>query len=547
MKRNKPCPKCVEVGRDKDGDHLFLMKDDKAWHCARPYHEPYYESLDGEEIEWGKPDAGASVVGSVDIDTLKAESIRKIPKSIINKYGIRVEFDEHTREPVKHYYPITKNHGAKIIAWKIRTLPKSFVVLPPIGKTEVDLFGMQSYPFHPRVLIITAGELDACAATAMFSGFAKTMCVSLPFGDSDMKAIISNMEWLKTIDEIVFCPDQDEPGLAAVERIAALLPDIRIAKYSEKDACAMLDNGKGAEFVDAVEHAKKYKPSSIVTVESIKSEALKPIEWGLSYPFPRLTELTYGLTTKSIIGVGAGPGAGKTSFMKGLITHLAFGHGEKAGIFGLEETPAQILRSLGGYLVGLPVHLPDCEYDEEKLKEAIDSFDGKVYIYDHHGYRDWQDIVSAITYLAHDGVRFFFIDPLSALTAHLSASDANSYLNNAMFTLSKLTQQLDISVFHVNHLNNPATGKDHGAGGKVYASQFAGSRAMWKFSTEVWGLERNQLAEDDEEKNTVRLVLLKSRLSGLTGEMFLKYDRSTGTLMEKVHTGTFMDLVEDIK
>jgi hypothetical protein len=115
-----------------------------------------------------------------------------------------------------------------------------------------------------------------------------------------------------------------------------------------------------------------------------------------------------------------------------------------------------------------------------------------------------------------------------------------------MFVISKLTQSLGISVIHVNHLNNPASGADHGAGGKVYGSQFTGSRAMWKFSTDLWGLERNQLADEIYERNKVKLVVLKNRLSGVTGAVHLKYDADKGRLEElgtsSAATAGFTDL-----
>jgi twinkle protein len=171
-------------------------------------------------------------------------------------------------------------------------------------------------------------------------------------------------------------------------------------------------------------------------------------------------------------------------------------------------------------------------YDPDQLRAAMESLRGLVYIYNHKGYRDWMDVEHAMMYFISLGIENIFIDPLSALTAHLSSSDANTYLNNAMFVMSKLIQSSPVNIFHVNHLNNPSTGKDHGAGGKVYGSQFTGSRAMWKFSTDLWGLERDQLSDDPLEKNTVEVVIIKNRLSGQTGRVRLRYNNKTGTLAE---------------
>jgi twinkle protein len=538
MEKNRACPECKKIGHDKDDDHLFLMLDNETWCCSKDYHEPYYER-DGSPVS---PRESKCLDDTPDLSELEAASIRGIPKEVIDKYGIKVEYDTTTGLPIKHWYPITTDHGKTIVSWKRRTLPKDFMVIPSISKDKVvDLFGMKSSPFSPDIILITEGELDACAAHTMLIGFRRLMCLSVPFG-GNIKAILDNLDFIRGASRIVLCPDQDAVGEKMINKLSLIIPEMLIMRFSEKDACDMLLEGKQAEFKDAFTHAKIHKPTSIVSVTDIMDEALKPVEWGLSYPFKRLTELTYGLMERSIIGIGGGPGTGKTSFIKSLQSHLVFKHKQPIGIFALEERPSQTLRSLGGLVINKPVHLPDCIYDHKKLQEAINSFDGLVELYDRDNYRDWNDIEDTMVYMAHMGIKFMFIDPLSALTAHLSASDANSYLNNAMFTLSKLTQSLGITVFHVNHLNNPTGGKDHGAGGKVYGSQFTGSRAMWKFSTDMWGLERDQYAESDEERNRMKLVILKNRLSGVSGSVILQYHRDEGKLKEVPVHGAFMDL-----
>ena len=177
--------------------------------------------------------------------------------------------------------------------------------------------------------------------------------------------------------------------------------------------------------------------------------------------------------------------------------------------------------------------MPGRDYDEKSLESILDTFDGLVYTYDHaRDYTDWPDIENTIRYMASMGVKFFFLDPLSALVAHLSASDANTFLGRALLSMSKITQTMPVTIFHVNHLNNPTQGKDHGAGGHVYGGQFAGSRAMWKYSTDLWGLERNQLADDPTERNRSKLVTIKYRKPSMPGSFELDYDIATGTLQE---------------
>lgn len=181
--------------------------------------------------------------------------------------------------------------------------------------------------------------------------------------------------------------------------------------------------------------------------------------------------------------------------------------------------------------MNLPIHKPDCVYDKEVAREIGRSFQGNARFYG-GDCEDWNEIEAAIRYFISKGVKYFFIDPLSALVEHLSASEANTELGKIMRAMRKLRKAHQVTFFHSNHLNNPSTGKEHGEGGAIRGSQFAGSRAQWKYSTLLLGAERNQYAEDEEEKNTVKLQVIKDRLGGNTGYITLMYDKDTGTLVE---------------
>jgi len=158
--------------------------------------------------------------------------------------------------------------------------------------------------------------------------------------------------------------------------------------------------------------------------------------------------------------------------------------------------------------------------------------EGKAEFYDGFS-EDWNEVESQVRYFASKGIRFYFIDPVSALVEHLSPSDANTELGRIYRSIRKFRMEQGLTFFIVNHLNNPQSGKDHGAGGDVYGSQFSGSRAQWKYSTALWGLVRDQLADDPDERNKVKLSVIKDRLGGNTGYVYLKYNTATGKLEEE--------------
>lgn len=544
--KNRACPACKAVGRDSNDDHLFLMQGGDRWACSKnndvsPPHPPYFEDVNHKPLTgFSNPLQNFSTAAAVNkpvdmaaIKNLTGAAIREIPKDIVDFYGVKVEHDQATGQQVKHYYPITSD--GKLVTYKVRTLPKTFFNLHTNDQlpNHLDMFGTNTLSGVPSTGLIAEGQLDAMAVFSMLINHKvqNVRCLSVPNG-ANLVAVKANIELLRKVPNLYYCPDNDAVGLALVPEIAKLLPGIRIVEYSEKDAELMLRKGKSLEFYNAFRRAQPYKPASVVSTTKLKDEAMKPVQFGLSYPFATLTKKTYGLALRRLIGIGAGPGTGKTVLAQSLIQHIVYIHKMKAGVFALEEQPAESLRRMAGHIMKLPIHLPGINYDPRILSQVMDTLDGLLFYYDHSGYRDWQDVEEAMRFMAMDGVKFFFIDPISALHTHLGAGDANQFLNKAMFEMSRMIHELEITIFHINHLNNPDGGKDHNEGGMVKASQFTGSRSQWRFSTDVWGLSRDATNSDVAVQNLTTFSILKNRLSGELGSFQIRYNHQTGTLEE---------------
>lgn len=86
----------------------------------------------------------------------------------------------------------------------------------------------------------------------------------------------------------------------------------------------------------------------------------------------------------------------------------------------------------------------------------------------------------------------------------------------------------------ISHLTTPED-KSHEEGGRVTIKQFKGSRAIGYWSHFMYGMERNQQAEDEETRHTTIFRILKDRLTGQgVGQTFaLGYDKTTGRLYRK--------------
>ena len=569
---NRRCPVCVENGRDNGADkgHLFLMTDKKRWMCNKTEAHPdgqlvfYPNDMENDEPIFGDEepeeypeepkkdeDAPHDLLGQKHTNipledftnsegafkpsqsTTVCEDFRGVPAEWWQKYG--VEFNKVDGELVRQFYPVTLK--GKLRTRKVRMIEdKEFYWEDKKKAKTKDLFGMLTMPDKiPKRLLLTEGEIDAVSAAYMLKKY-KVVALSGMDGDS-IKNIAQNSELLEKIPVLTFCPDQDVAGNDFCEKIVSLFPDVLIMDISRKDANEMLKDGREREFVDAYFNAGKYKPPSIVEVSSFADSLSTPVPMGISYPWLSLDQITYGIVPHTILSLGSGPGAGKTTLVRAIQEHLMFHHDLPVGLFSLEESKEMTLRYLVGYRMNQRIHLPGSKYDVDEAIHHAEELEGKAFIYDRRYFNgNWEKIEKSIRFMYAMGVKHFFIDPLTALVIHHDSSTQNTALGKIMSDLSTLMQELPIYVMLVNHLNNPTSGPTHDEGGMVLPSQFTGSKSQWRFSTDMLGAERNVLSEDEDIKNTMIIRGLKHRTDGsLTGRYIkLHYNVMTGRLEEPV-------------
>lgn len=457
-------------------------------------------------------------------------SSRGISKLACEKYGVRVGIDPETGEVDSHYYPVTK--GGNLSGYRKRKLPKDFVGIGDNKSTE--LFGQNIAGDGGKLLVIVEGELDALSTYDMFRQRGKNYrVVGIP--GANTRVIKNNLEWIEKFDTIILALDQDVHGEKTTRDICDILSSgkVKVASFSENDPNDMLVKGKGEEFFSSIMNAKGYRPDGIVSIDDIFEEAIKPIEWGLSWPWEKLTELTFGKRRKEIYGLGGGTGTGKTEILKEDIDHLIAKHNLPAGVIFLEEAPAMTAKILAGKHANKTFHIPDSGWTNDELKDNLNYLRGKVYFYDHWGSKDYEGLRNKIRYMVVTlGIKDIYLDHLTALVA--DEPDENKALGRIMSDLAALTQELDFTLVYISHLTTPH-GTPHEEGGRVTASQFRGSRAIAFWSHFMFGLERNQQAEDPEERHTITFRVLKDRYTGRsTGETFyMGYDHETGRLFEK--------------
>lgn len=460
---------------------------------------------------------------------IREVSKRKIPESIAQqfKYGFGHDKDGN-KVHVANYY----NKDKEIVGQKLRYPNKDFKF---IGDAKAStMFGMQLWGNTGKKLVITEGEIDALSYATATDG--KYPVISLKNGaQAAKKEISANIDWINGYEEIYIWFDNDEAGRQAVDDITSLIPadKLRIIRHPDYKDCNEVLTYKGkAGVVNAFYNAERYKPDDIVTPLDLLDTIAEPIEMGFDYAYESLTKLLYGRRFGEVVVVGAGVSVGKTDFIMSQVAH-DIAKGWKVASFMLEQSVKETMLRVAGKIDGVQYHLPNATYDKAKLTETVRSADQSLYMFDNFGANDWPTIKSKIRYMNYNyGCRIFYIDNLTALNSH--ATDERRNLDSLMAEVAGLAKELDIWVMLVSHLNPPKSGASHEAGGKTEQNQFTGSRAIMRWAYAMFGIERNTLHEDPEERNKGLIRVLKDRFSGsATGRTVgFYYDKDTGLVHE---------------
>lgn len=458
---------------------------------------------------------------------IKSIPERGITRSTCVKYEVRQ--DENS-----HYYPYTNGAGT-VVAAKVRGLAdKSFSIRGDFKGAQ--LFGQSLFASGGKAVTICEGELDALAAFQMQGSLYPTVSVRNG-AQAALKDCKAAFEWLDSFDSVVICFDADEPGQKAAKEVAELFGGkSKIVKHATgfKDACDYLAAGKEKEFINTWWRAEEFKPENIVTVDDIKERMLAPPVAGLPWCFDSLTRLTYGRRKGEIYGFGAGVGVGKTDVFTQQIAYDIDVLKEKVGVIYLEQDVVETAQRVAGKIDRKLYHIPDGGWSREQYEGSVDRLAARkqLYMMEHFGAMDWETVKGIIRYFAKAyDIKMIYLDHLTALAAN--EVDERRALDGIMADMASLAQSDGLIIHFVSHLTTPE-GKSHEEGGRVMEKHFTGSRAIARWSSYMFGLERHKQEPDPVKRQTTTFRVLKDRFAGsATGEKFgLHYDRKTGYLNE---------------
>lgn len=426
---------------------------------------------------------------------------------------------------IENYY----NDEGSRIGQKLRGKNKTFGV---IGKVSTQLFGRKCTPAGGKVLVITEGAIDALSYAEVRKNWP---VVSIPNGvNTAAKTLEANLEYIESFEKVILCFDNDDAGQTAANECKGTISPgkLYIAKLNPefKDFNEALKGGDVKSILNAVFEAEEVRPDGLVDMEDILEEALRPVEFGLPWFIPELTALTYGRRYGEIYALGAGTGVGKTDIFTEQVNYDVTTLDLHVGLLFLEQKPAETAKRVAGKYGNRRFHVPESGWSREELVESITALKGKVTFYDSFGQTEWSGVKVRIRHMNKaKGIRVFYLDHLTAMA---DTSDEKGSIEQIMKEMAGLANELNIIIHFISHLATP-DGTPHEEGGRVMIRHFKGSRSIGFWSFYMFGLERDQQAEDEAMRSITTFRVLKDRYTGqATGHTFhLGYDAETGRII----------------
>lgn len=490
---------------------------------------------------------------------------RGIKGTVAKFYNVRVGVNAHG-EVDRHYYPRYSRITGGIIQGKCRTLPKDFTK-GTLGRAwgEGMLFGQNTIQEvmdkgrRKDILIITGGELDAMAAQQMLTeAQAGTKYEGVPYHiwspmkGENISELIANKEEILQFKKIYLCFDSDERGQQLTKDAARLFRDIAvkiIIPAGCKDANDCLQQGRAKEFVDAF-----WNPSEVFTggklkrVAELVKRALVAPKMGLSWPWPDMDPLTFGIRDHQLIVMGAGTGVGKTETTKEIAFHLMEAYGEEVAVIYLEEQAPKTVRSYAGKLINKelsqpaindksdPNYSPQQDYTLEEAEEAILRLEAmdKLIVAETGGNKDLDTVMELLEELVAMGIKRIVLDNLTAIELP-KGNNAVTAIDEAMKRIGSFKDDKPVTIILLSHLNRPKEPrKPHEMGGEVQITDLRGAGSISFWADVVIGIERNTYGMTAEEKRLTTYRIVKCRERGLSVNQVVRATKSpqTGRLLQ---------------
>lgn len=414
-------------------------------------------------------------------------------------------------------------------ATKVRTVypEKGFFSLGDIK--NATLFGKDKFdPNGCKTITIVEGELDVLSTWQMLQH--ESAVVSPRSSSSAFVDCKKEWDYINSFDKIVLCLDSDEVGQKAAKEVASLFDFNKVYKVElnrYKDPTAYLEANEQQNFINAWRNCKKYTPDNILSSFHEIEESLAQSQEDVigTYPFSGLQKRLYGLHRGEVVVFKGEEGIGKTETFRAIEHHLLKTRKDVSiGIIHLEEDEATTVKGIATYEDKYPYIHPEHQVDNKVImdayKRAVDNNEGRVYIYESFDVEDETQLLDNIRFLVSAcGCEFIFLDHITWLATGMEGEDERKKLDRISQKLKLLAKELRFCLIMISHTNDD---------GKT-----RGSRNISKVANTVIHMQRNKVAVDEGERNTMIYLIEKARAGGNTGPAGTAiFDKATMRLLD---------------
>jgi len=521
------CPKC-------DSSDAFTIYEDGAYCFSCQYSTKKVNNMNDLEPV-AKPNSSITLDEIHELNSFAITS-RGISKQVIDHFGIKMAVNPDGSGG-SHFYPYTSE--GKVIAFKERKLPKSFIAHGSF--TNIELFG-QAVSTGGKTLVITEGELDACAVAQCFLDKYNRIfpVVSIPSA-SGCKVVLEQREWIRKFESVILFFDKDEAGQAAVQKVAKIIGagKVKVAKLLEKDPCDQLLKHGSKSLLQSYWDAETWSPAGLVMGESIW-EQFQQRQRTKSRPYPKcldgLNQKLKGIRHGEITLFTSGTGSGKSTIVKEVVLDLLKDKENKVGLISLEESVGDTAEKF--IEMALQQRLDHSEgmmLSQAELRHGFDTVfkDERLVLLDHQGSVGDSTLTDKIEYMCLMGCKYLILDHITiAVSEGAEGLSGNEAVDKVMSDLLKIVKKHNIWLCLISHLRKaPGGGASFEEGKLASIDDIKGSGSIKQISFDIVAFARNLIADNETERNTIKFRVLKSRFTGLTGAAgSAVYSNKTGRL-----------------
>ena len=363
---------------------------------------------------------------------------------------------------------------------------------------------------------------------------------------SAVKSVKENLEFVEGFEFVVICLDKDKAGREATKKLARILKPgkakIMTLPNGFKDPNDMLKANAHKQFIQAFWDAKVYTPSGVINISELRSKFHnREYKESVPYPWQGLNKKLYGLRQGELVTLTGGTGLGKSSVTREIEHHLIMNTTDNVGVIALEEDWRRTVDGILSIEANARIYIDQEreKFSTEELHKLFNVlYDGenkdRVWVHAHFGTNSIEEIFSKLRFMIIGcGCKWVVVDHLHMLVSAVHEGDERRAIDDIMTRLRSIVEETGAGLILVSHLRRVSSDKGHENGIEVSLSHLRGSQSIAQLSDCVIALERNQQADDEEESNTTRLRVLKSRYTGDVGiASALMYDHDTGRLNE---------------